>query len=77
MDDEEELPPAEAARDRKRDRLMGAKARAGMRTGVAKLYKAIGDLQGRRAAEAREQLEATRSADEERGRHGKGQRRDR
>jgi len=49
--DEGELPPAEAARDRRRDRDVDAPARAGMRTGLAKQFKQVLDSQRKRAEE--------------------------
>ncbi len=47
--DEDELPPAEAARERRRDRDAEARTRAGMRTGLAKQFKQVLDVQRRRA----------------------------
>ena len=38
-DDDIELPPAEAARDRRRDHDLRAVEREGMRTGLAKQFK--------------------------------------
>jgi len=49
MDDKDELPPAEAARDRRRDRDAEAGSRAGMRTGLAKQFKQVLDAQRKRA----------------------------
>ena len=49
--DEDELPPAEAAREKRRDRDAEAQARAGMRTGLAKQFKQVLDEQRRRADE--------------------------
>lgn len=49
--DEGELPPTEAARDRRRDRDVDAPARAGMRTGLAKQFKQVLDSQRKRAEE--------------------------
>ncbi len=51
MDEDEELPSPEAARDRRRDRAAEAKAREGMRTGLAKQFKQVLDTQVRRAEE--------------------------
>lgn len=48
---DDEVPPAEAAREKRRDRDAGARARAGMRTGLAKQFKQILDSQARRARE--------------------------
>lgn len=50
-DGEEELPPAEAARDRRRDRDAAAAERSGMGTGLAKQFKQVLDVQARRARE--------------------------
>ena len=47
MDDE--LPPAEQARDRRRDRRISARERELMRTGSAKVFKQILDTQEKRA----------------------------
>ena len=47
--DEDRIPPAEAARDRRRDRDAEAQARAGMRTGLAKQFKQVLDTQRKRA----------------------------
>lgn len=49
MDDE--LPPSEAARDRRRDRRSTASAKGLMRTGTAKVFKQILDRQAARAEE--------------------------
>jgi hypothetical protein len=51
MDEDEELPAPEAARGRRRDRASEAKARKGMRTGLAKQFKQVLDAQLRRARE--------------------------
>ncbi len=48
----EDLPPTEAARDRRRDHDAGAAKRAGMRTGLAKQFKQVLDAQARRGREA-------------------------
>jgi len=45
---DEQLPPAEAARARRRDRDAEAAARKGMRTGLAKQFKQVLDAQARR-----------------------------
>lgn len=47
-DEPDELPPAESARARRRDRDAGAAGRAGMRTGLAKQFKQVLDTQARR-----------------------------
>ncbi|MGD0863488.1 MAG: hypothetical protein ABSA21_12170 [Candidatus Limnocylindrales bacterium] len=49
--DEDKVPPAEAARDRRRDRDAEAQSRAGMRTGLAKQFKQVLDTQRKRAEE--------------------------
>lgn len=46
-DPRDELPPAEAARARRRDHDASAGARAGMRTGLAKQFKQVLDAQAR------------------------------
>jgi hypothetical protein len=54
MDEDEirdDLPPAETARDKRRDHDAGAAARAGMRTGLAKQFKQVLDVQRRRVEE--------------------------
>jgi len=66
MDEEEQLRPAEVARDRRRDRDADAGARSGMDTGLAKQFKVVLDTQRRRAEEAERELEAGRAADAER-----------
>jgi len=55
-DDEIELPPAEAARDRRRDHDLRAAEREGMRTGLAKQFKQVLDLAAKRAREDEEEL---------------------
>jgi hypothetical protein len=50
---DEELPPSEAARARRRDHDAAAHERAGMRSGLAKGFKQILDAQVRRARDAR------------------------
>jgi len=56
--DEEEEPirPAEAARDRRRDRKVDAPEKAGMRTGLAKQFKQVLDAQAKRAVESGSEL---------------------
>jgi hypothetical protein len=44
-----DLPPSEAARDRRRDRDADARTRAGMKTGLAKQFKQVLDAQAMRA----------------------------
>jgi hypothetical protein len=48
---EDEVAPSEAARARRRDRDAEAHARAGMKTGLAKQFKQVLDVQRRRADE--------------------------
>jgi hypothetical protein len=55
-DDDAELPPAEAARDRRRDHDLRAAERDGMRTGLAKQFKQVLDLAAKRAREDEEEL---------------------
>jgi hypothetical protein len=74
--DDDDLPPAEEARDRRRDRRGHASEHELMRTGPAKVFKQILDVQARRARETIEE-EDPREADEERPsgprhRHGHG-----
>jgi hypothetical protein len=49
--DDDELPPAEEARDKRRDRRVQGAERELMRTGSAKVFKQILDVQERRAHE--------------------------
>jgi hypothetical protein len=50
---DQQLPPAEAARDRRRDHdAMGA-TRKGMRTGLAKQFKQVLDAQAKRGRSTR------------------------
>lgn len=64
-DDELDLPPAEAERDRRRDHDLRAAEREGMRTGLAKQFKQVLDAQVKRAREAEDELllEERRSRD--------------
>ena len=55
-DDELDLPPAEAERDRRRDHDLRAAEREGMRTGLAKQFKQVLDAQVKRAREAEDEL---------------------
>jgi hypothetical protein len=57
MDENDELKPSEAARDRRRDRDAEARARAGMQTGLAKQFKQVLDVQRRRGENAERLLE--------------------
>ncbi|MFI5259366.1 MAG: hypothetical protein ACHQ01_07145 [Candidatus Limnocylindrales bacterium] len=45
---DDDLPPAELAREKRRDRDADAAARAGMRTGLAKQFKQVLDSQRKR-----------------------------
>jgi hypothetical protein len=51
VEDDSDLTRAEAARAKRRDRDAEAKARSGMRTGLAKQFKQVLDTQRRRAEE--------------------------
>ena len=51
-DTSDDLSPAEAARDRRRDHDAAAAARSGMRTGLAKQFKQVLDAQLKRARSA-------------------------
>jgi hypothetical protein len=63
-EDEVDLPPAEAARDRRRDHDLRAVEREGMRTGLAKQFKQVLDRQAKRGREAEdESLEELKSRD--------------
>jgi hypothetical protein len=66
-DRSDELPPAEAARARRRDHDAAAAARSGMRTGLAKQFKQVLDTQAKRgrAAGPAETAHAAGLADEE------------
>ncbi len=66
MDDNDGLTPAESAREKRRDRDAEAHKRAGMRTGLAKQFKQVLDVQRRRAEEAERSLEQEQAADERR-----------
>ena len=57
----DDLPPAEAARARRRDHDAAAAERSGMRTGLAKQFKQVLDAQARRGRAAR----SAGAADEE------------
>jgi hypothetical protein len=46
---DEDLPPSEAAREKRRDRDAEARARAGMKTGLAKQFKQVLDVHAKRA----------------------------
>ena len=46
---DDNLPPSEAAREKRRDRDAEAHARAGMKTGLAKQFKQVLDAQVKRA----------------------------
>lgn len=66
-DRSDELPPAEAARARRRDHDAAAAERSGMRTGLAKQFKQVLDAQVKRgrAAGAGGAPGATGATDEE------------
>jgi hypothetical protein len=73
---DDEVSPAEAARERRRDRDAAARARAGMRTGLAKQFKQVLDAQTKRAQEAERPAEDGHeppgdAADEERPRRAR------
>ncbi len=67
-DEELDLPPAEAERDRRRDHDLRAAEREGMRTGLAKQFKQVLDTQLKRAREAEDEL----TIDERRTHEAKG-----
>jgi hypothetical protein len=56
MDGYDDLPPSEAARERRRDRDAEAGARAGMKSGLAKQFKQVLDSQAKRGKEAARKL---------------------
>jgi hypothetical protein len=58
----DELPPAEAARARRRDHDAAAAERSGMRTGLAKQFKQVLDAQVKRGRTAGEGDEEPPSA---------------
>jgi hypothetical protein len=69
-DDADDLPPAEAARDRRRDHDLRAAEREGMRTGLAKQFKQVLDAQAKRGREAEEEsLTEERRSHELKGSH--------
>jgi hypothetical protein len=77
MDDYDDVTPAEAARDRRRDHDAGARERAGMKSGLAKQFKQVLDVQGQRARDAERELAEERLDEERRraragGKAGKG-----
>lgn len=49
MDGYDDVPPSEAAREKRRDRDAEAAKRAGMKTGLAKQFKQVLDAQVKRA----------------------------
>jgi hypothetical protein len=63
-DPSEDLPPAEAARARRRDHDSAAAARSGMRTGVATQFKQVLDAEAKRARAARPRPAAQAPTDE-------------
>jgi hypothetical protein len=46
---DDDLPPSEAAREKRRDRDAEARTREGMKTGLAKQFKQVLDTQVKRA----------------------------
>ena len=52
-EDGNEAPRSEASRNRRRDRRAEAESRAGMRTGLAKLFKQVLDTQFSRVREGK------------------------
>jgi hypothetical protein len=52
-EDGNEAPGSEASRNRRRDRRAEAESRAGMRTGLAKLFRQVLDTQSSRAREGK------------------------
>jgi hypothetical protein len=74
----QELPPAEAARTRRRDHDAAAIDRKGMRTGLAKQFKQVLDAQVKRARDAaeaagpdKERAPASRPSPSQRRKRGK------
>jgi hypothetical protein len=53
---DDNLPPSEAARERRRDRDAEAGDRAGMKSGLAKQFKQVLDSQVKRGKEAARKL---------------------
>jgi hypothetical protein len=79
-EDAEQLPPAEAARARRRDHDAAAGARSGMRSGLAKQFKQVLDAQAKRARAAdtpradevpADEEAATEPPPKKRGHHGR------
>jgi hypothetical protein len=64
-DPADDLPPAEAARARRRDHDAAAAERSGMRTGLAKQFKQVLDAQVRRGRAAGAGDEAEGSGEDE------------
>ncbi len=71
---EDELPPTEAAREKRRDRDAEARSRAGMRTGLAKQFKQVLDVQRQRAEEVERREDESAAEPEAQGAR-KGRRR--
>jgi len=71
---EDELPPTEAAREKRRDRDAEARSRAGMRTGLAKQFKQRLDVQRQRAEEVERREDESAAEPEAQGAR-KGRRR--
>ncbi len=53
---DDDVPPSEVARERRRDRAAEAHARAGMKSGLAKQFKQVLDSQAKRGREAARKL---------------------
>jgi hypothetical protein len=65
---DDDLPPSEAARERRRDHDAEARTRAGMKTGLAKQFKQVLDTQVKRAKEVER---ITPDEPDEPARHGR------
>jgi hypothetical protein len=63
---EDDIPPSELARERRRDHDAAARERAGMNTGLAKQFKQVLDSQRRRAEADEEPRPRKRGHGEER-----------
>ena len=62
---EDDLPPSEIAREKRRDRDADARARAGMKTGLAKQFKQVLDVQVKRAQEVERGSDPDRTGPED------------
>jgi hypothetical protein len=65
-DDRDSLTPSEAARERRRDHDAEANKRAGMKTGLAKQFKQVLDMQVKRGKEAERMLGGPEADDDDR-----------